>query len=60
VRTSALTERIVGTLPQEPLTKTWVFQAKVVGAGLAFTIFGQGIGIAAGGPTNLLNGQGVW
>jgi len=46
-------------LPQEPLTKTWLSQGKVWGAGLAFTVHGQGLGIAAGEPANLLNGQGI-
>jgi hypothetical protein len=59
VRTSALTEKDFSTLPQEPLTKTWLSQGKVLGAGLAVTVFGQSIGIVAGGPANLLNGQGI-
>jgi len=46
-------------LPLEPLRKTWLFQGKVVGAGLAFTVFGHRVGIAAGGPANLFNGQGI-
>jgi len=46
-------------LPQESLTKTWLSQGKVLGAGLAFTVFGQGLGISAEEPANLLNGQGI-
>jgi len=46
-------------LPQESLTKTWLSQGKVLGAGLAFTVFRQGLGIAAGEPSYLLNGQGI-
>jgi hypothetical protein len=32
-------------LPQKPLTKTWLSKGEVLGAGLAFTVFGQGLGI---------------
>jgi len=30
-----------------------------LGAGLAFTVFGQGLEIAAGEPANVLNGKGI-
>jgi len=46
-------------LPQEPQTKPWLSQGEVLSAGLAFTVFGQGLGIPAGEPANLLNGHGI-